>query len=116
MPFHYIGLKAIENRAKAALLVGVKESAEDLKDKAQSKTPTLTGALEGGEEVEGPHLLGDRVEAKVKTSGSADEYAVYEHEGHYAHDDGQRKFIQEPLLAHGPAHKAAIAKAAKRLL
>lgn len=112
--FRYIGLPALEALAMAALEQGVEESADDFVGIARVFAPTLTGALDAGIDDEDAKRTGRVVRVKVATHGPSNEYAIYEHEStYYQHDDGQRKFIEQPLLMHPPRHLAHIAAASR---
>lgn len=113
--FRYVGLELLERKAMSALKRGVRRSTDQLQDNIKQKTPTLTTALKSGIKDDGLQVTGRTVTTRTHTSGPSNEYAIYEHEStYYKHDDGERKFIERPLLGHGRAHAGHIARETRR--
>ncbi len=118
----YIGLGAIQARGMAAIRKATVDSAEDLIAQANPATPIEEGTLRGSIHLAEVNESGTTVEAIVATGAEASAYAAYQHEGMRADGShvirnnpggGGPKYLEGPLLAHGPTYRAAIAKAVR---
>jgi hypothetical protein len=114
----YIGLAAIQARGMEAVRKATVDSAEDLVAKTSAEAPVDEGTLSASIHVAEVNQSGTTVEAIVATGAEASAYAIYQHEGmradgtHVIRNGGNPKYMERPLLAHGPTYRAAIAKAA----
>lgn len=76
---------------------GVRSAAQRLLALSQPKVPIDTGRLRSSGRAQGVGMGRDGMAAEVSYDT---EYAVYQHEGlDYNHDEGQAKFLEEPLNA-----------------
>lgn len=97
--FRYIGLGALEAKGRRAVSQAVTDSANDLVEQAGSVTPIETGALRASIQADPPEIAGDVVKVVVHTGGEVSDYAVVQHEHEeFHHDEGQAKYIEEPLI------------------
>lgn len=84
--------RAAVRRVSDAAADGLRDGAEHLETAANALVPDLTGALQASSQVDV-----DRTDRSATVSYS-DEAAVYQHERlDFAHDDGQAKFLEQPL-------------------
>jgi hypothetical protein len=112
--FRYIGLAALEAKARRAVLRAVKDSANDLLKQVVPATPIEEGTLRGSEQVGELQVHGNWVEIKLFTGGESSDYAIPVHERDDAsHAQGQAHFIEEPLIRNKPLYQEAMRRAAR---
>lgn len=79
--FSYVGLAALEAKARTALEVAVTEAANDLVRRAQATVTVRTGTLRASIQTSGAVSAGDGATARVFTGAESSAYAVFVHEG-----------------------------------
>lgn len=121
----YIGLEALTAKALAAGIAGVNLSAEALVQAVQGAgvVPVDEGTLRSSIHVAEPAALnGQQITATVATGAEASDYAIPIHEGGWVsgpkagvriqnYQDGGPKYLEAPLVAHRPLHKAMLKRA-----
>lgn len=112
--FRYIGLAALEAKARRAVQRATVESANHLLSEVVPATPIEEGTLRGSEQV-GPIMAkGNWIEIQVFTGGESSDYAIPVHERDDAsHAQGQAHFIEEPLIRNKPLYQEAMRRAAR---
>ena len=113
----YIGLPRILALAKAAAAAGMMESAHKLEAKIKQAAPIEEGQLRGGVHPNPATTGGNSVEVIVSTGAESSDYAIVQHEHtEYMHPNGgQAKYVEEPLMRHGPDHLESVAGAVRKV-
>jgi hypothetical protein len=108
----YIGLAALEGKARRALVHATLRSGVHLLAEIAPETPVDTGELRGSEHLSDIDLRGDRVELKVVAAAP---HAIYVHErDELQHAVGQAHFVEEPLVRNRRRYLDDIRDAARR--
>lgn len=113
----YIGLPKMLALANAAAAAGVMESALRLEAKIKEAAPIQEGQLRGGVHPNSATTGGNSVEVIVSTGAESSDYAIVQHEHtEYAHPNGgQAKYVEDPLMGHGPDHLRSFANAMSKV-
>ncbi len=84
---------------RARCAAAMYQEAEVIMAEAKSLTPVDTGALRASGHVNEPDVSENEVTVTMGFGGPAVDYAIYVHENLAAfHDDGQAKFLEQPLM------------------
>jgi hypothetical protein len=87
-------LEALERNAERGASAAIRNEAAEILDRSQIIVPVLTGKLAGSGFVGLVNRWSRGVEVKF---GYGSPYALYQHFGHYEHDDGRRLFLEQPV-------------------
>ena len=112
--FRYVGTQALIRRGLDEMVVSVNESIDQLLPKIDAATPVLTGELVGSERSVPAHIVGMTVKGEIR-AGDGTAYGIIVHEKLAIHHKrGGAKYVEKPLIAHRPAHRARLAEAGRR--
>lgn len=93
------------------------EIANKLMNKSQTLVPVDTGVLRGSGTVNNPVAQGGGVTVMFGYGGAASDYAEIQHENEsFQHDDGQAKYLQEPIDDYAPDFAADLGNALEAAL
>lgn len=95
-------LTRARDRAPQMLAAGLNTEAELIMTDAKRVTPVDIGTLRGSGTVLPPVINGTKVSVTLGFGGAASAYAMVQHEGYFNHVVGQRKFLEEPVIAAAP--------------
>lgn len=87
-------LERVEARATEGMSAALRQEADHMMDRADILVPVRTGKLKGSRFV---GIVGRWSRGLEIKFGYATPYALYQHYGHYEHDDGQRLFLERPV-------------------
>jgi hypothetical protein len=114
--FSYVGLAVLTERGRKAVKQAVTESAEHLAGEAQAAAPVDTGTLRASIGVSvsgrGSNASQATYTATVSTSGEANEYAVYQHQG-TSRGVPATRFLEDPLIENRGVYLDAMRRAAR---
>lgn len=110
MSMSYVGLAALQAKARAAMVQAVTESGEHLVGEAQPLTRVRTGAERAGIHLADVQAGATSVTARVQTGGESSAYDIFQHEG-TIYMSGTH-FLALPLLANRPTYIEAMNRAA----
>lgn len=105
--FTFIGVPALIAKGLDAAEKGVQQAAEHLVGASQAAAPVDTGTLRASIHVSGIDKSAGAITARIETSGEANEYAVYQHDG-TSRGVPATKFLEGPLISNAGLYKAFI--------
>lgn len=83
-----------QRQAERGVTVALREEADQMLDRSEVFVPVRTGALRESRFV---GLVGRWSRGLEIKFGYGSPYALYQHFGHYEHDDGRRLFLEDPV-------------------
>jgi hypothetical protein len=87
-------LERMERQAERGMSAALRSEADHMMDRADVLVPVATGALRGSRFIGLVHRWSRGLEIRF---GYSSPYGVYQHFGHYEHDDGRRLFLEQPV-------------------
>lgn len=87
-------LERLGVQAEKGTSIALRQEAEQMMDRADILVPVKTGALKSSRFIGLVHRWSRGLEIKF---GYSSPYALYQHFGHYEHDDGRRLFLESPV-------------------
>ena len=87
-------LERMEAQAERGMSAALRSEADHMMDRADILVPVRTGKLKGSRFVGLVHRVARGMEIKF---GYGSPYAIYQHFGHYEHDDGRRLFLEQAV-------------------
>ena len=87
-------LERMEQRAERGMSAALRSEADHMMDRADILVPVDTGRLRDSRFIGPVHRWAKGMEIKF---GYGSPYAIYQHFGHYEHDDGRRLFLEQPV-------------------